>query len=226
MITIIDYECGNLRSVQQAVEACGADVIVSSDIEDIFAADQLILPGVGAFPVGMTNLRRLGLDQVIRERVQTGTPLLGICLGMQLLFESSTEHGGDTGLGVIPGQVVQIKVPDRKVKLPNVGWVPLQVEKADVLLQENDYFYFVHSFHAQPQDTSVVLATAEYVTKVHAICMKCGDLANHSHRFEGSDSLVELGEKGNYEPLCRRCFTKEKERNHLKMVKGSDTPKR
>ena len=71
-----------------------------------------------------------------------------------------------------------------------------------------------------------LLATAEYVTKVHAICMKCGDLANHSHRFEGSDSLVELGEKGNYEPLCRRCFTKEKERNHLKMVKGSDTPKR
>ena len=162
MITIIDYECGNLRSVQQAVEACGGEVIVSSAIEDIARADQLIIPGVGAFPVGMTNLRRLGLDQVIRERVQTGTPLLGICLGMQLLFDSSTEHGGDTGLGLIPGQVVQIDVPDRKVKLPNVGWVPLQVEKADVLLQENDYFYFVHSFHAQPRDTSVVLATAEY----------------------------------------------------------------
>lgn len=162
MITIIDYECGNLRSVQQAVEACGGDVIISSDLEDILAADQLILPGVGAFPVGMTNLRRLGLDKVIRERAQTGTPLLGICLGMQLLFESSTEHGGDTGLGLIPGHVVQVEVPDRKVKLPNVGWAPLKVEKADVLLQENDYFYFVHSFHAQPQDPSVILATAEY----------------------------------------------------------------
>jgi glutamine amidotransferase len=162
MITIIDYECGNLRSVQQAVEACGAEVTVSSDVKDILAADQLILPGVGAFPVGMTNLRRLGLDQLIQERVQIGTPLLGICLGMQLLFESSTEHGGDTGLGLIPGQVVQIDVPDRQVKLPNVGWVPLHVEKADALLQEDDYFYFVHSFHAQPQDPSVVLATAEY----------------------------------------------------------------
>lgn len=162
MITIIDYECGNLRSVQQAVEACGAEVIVSSDIQDILAADQLILPGVGAFPVGMANLRRLGLDQLIEERVQTGTPLLGICLGMQLLFESSTEHGGDTGLGLIPGRVVQIDVPDRKVKLPNVGWVPLHVKKADALLQEDDHFYFVHSFHAQPKDPSAVLATAEY----------------------------------------------------------------
>ena len=162
MVTLIDYQCGNLRSVQQALEACGADVSVSSSPEGISRAQKLVLPGVGAFPVGMSNLRSLGLDEAIKERVQAGVPLLGICLGMQLLFESSTEHGGDTGLGLIKGNVVQIQVPDRRVKLPNVGWAPLHVEKNDPLLVEDDYFYFVHSYYAMLRDPSALLATAEY----------------------------------------------------------------
>lgn len=162
MVTVIDYQCGNLRSVQQALVACGADVKVSSSPDDILRAQKLVLPGVGAFPVGMSNLRSLGLDEAIKERVQAGVPLLGICLGMQLLFESSTEHGGDTGLGLIQGHVIQIELPDHRVKLPNVGWVPVQVEKHDAVLSEGDYFYFVHSYHAIVQDSSVSLATAEY----------------------------------------------------------------
>lgn len=162
MIVIVDYQCGNLRSVQQALEACGGNAVVSSRRKDIERAKKLVLPGVGSFPVGMANLRSMGLEAPLIEVVESGVPLLGICLGMQLLFDSSTEHGGGAGLGLIEGKVEQIEVAGRTVKLPNVGWVPLRVEKIDTLLQDEDYFYFVHSYHALPKNQNVVLATAEY----------------------------------------------------------------
>src|SRR3954454_5452422 len=118
MIAVVDYGMGNRRSVEKALEHVGARTILTSDHEQIGAADGLVLPGVGAFPRAMRTIRELGLDTVLRERAAAGVPLLGVCLGMQLLFDSSTEHEGATGLGLLPGDCTALSAP----KLPHIGW--------------------------------------------------------------------------------------------------------
>jgi imidazole glycerol-phosphate synthase subunit HisH len=161
-IAILDYGMGNLRSVEKALERVGARAEITNDHAAASAADGIILPGVGAFPRAMERIRELGLDAVVSERLRAGAPLLGICLGMQLLFSSSTELGGARGLDLLPGEVRELEAADLKV--PKIGWSPVRWERRSPLtdgLDDGTPFYFVHSFapHPRPED---VLGTAEY----------------------------------------------------------------
>jgi glutamine amidotransferase len=162
-VAIVDYGMGNRRSVEKALEHVGARAKITSDPADLRAADGLVVPGVGAFPKAMDNLRDLGLDEVIAEALAGGAPVLGICLGMQLLFDSSVERGGSAGLGLLPGTVTQLQPGDGK--LPHIGWnlVRLQHESALTTgLPSECAFYHVHSFAPRPAEASDVLGTSEY----------------------------------------------------------------
>lgn len=166
MIAIIDYGVGNLFSLKSSFHAIGAEVTVTSDPAVIAAADRIILPGVGAFEDAAKKLRLSGLDQVILSETANGKPLLGICLGMQLLFEKSYEYGEHQGLGLIPGSVQPIRnVIPAELKIPHIGWNPLHLKgDKDCLfryIEEGDCVYFVHSFYATECD-DYVIATAEY----------------------------------------------------------------
>ena len=166
MIAIIDYGVGNLFSLKSSFHAIGAEVTVTSDPAVIAKADRIILPGVGAFEDAANKLRDSGLDQVILSEAANGKPLLGICLGMQLLFEKSYEYGEHRGLGLIPGSVQPIRdVIPTELKIPHIGWNPLHLKKDNDSLfryiQEDDCVYFVHSFYATDCD-EYVIATAEY----------------------------------------------------------------
>jgi imidazole glycerol-phosphate synthase subunit HisH len=159
---ILDYGMGNLRSVEKALEHVGASVEIGSGHETARAADGVILPGVGAFPRAMERIRALGLDELVAERRAAGTPVLGICLGMQLLFDSTTELGGASGLGLFDGAVTGLAAEGLKV--PHIGWAPLCWERSSALaegIEDGTPFYFVHSFAARPSGTDV-LGTAEY----------------------------------------------------------------
>lgn len=163
MINIIDYGRGNLHSVQKALERLGAEVRVSSKPEDILSAAKVILPGVGAFGDCMGNLERYGLVPAIRETAAAGKPLLGICLGLQMLFEGSEEDPGVPGLGIFPGQVKLIEAPG--LKIPHMGWNSLTWRQESILfrgLPMGSFVYFVHSYHAVPEDASLVTAVTEY----------------------------------------------------------------
>jgi glutamine amidotransferase len=154
---------GNLRSVEKALEHVGATVEITSDRSALERADGLILPGVGAFPKAMEAVRELGLDRVLEERVAAGTPVLGICLGMQLLFERSTELGGAEGIGLLPGEVVALEAPG--LKLPQIGWNEVRWRRASRLtagLPDPAAFYHVHSFAARPAEDADSLGTAAY----------------------------------------------------------------
>ncbi len=161
-ICIFDYGMGNLRSVEKALEHVGANATITSDADSVRAADGLILPGVGAFPRAMERIRELGLDELVAERRDAGAPILGICLGLQLLFESTTELGGATGLGLIPGEVVELEAAGLKV--PHIGWSPVRWERESRLtdgIESETPFYFVHSFAPVPV-TADLLGTAAY----------------------------------------------------------------
>jgi glutamine amidotransferase len=162
-IAIVDYGMGNRRSVEKALAHVGAIATITSDADDLQRAAGLVLPGVGAFPKAMQNLERLGLAEMLRERVAQGTPLLGICLGMQLAFERSSELGGATGLGVVPGEVRRLQAG--ALKLPHIGWNEVTFAAQSPLTAElptSCAFYHVHSFVAEPANTDDVLGTAEY----------------------------------------------------------------
>jgi glutamine amidotransferase len=159
-IAVIDYGMGNRRSVEKALIHIGADAVIASDFSVLRQADGLVLPGVGAFARGMANLRSSGLEDVIYERVAAGVPLLGICLGMQLLFERSTELGGDAGLGLIPGVVDPIDAGG--LRIPHIGWNEVRVERPGALLDTGAPFYHVHSFCARPVCVDDVVGTTEY----------------------------------------------------------------
>ena len=163
-IAVLDYGMGNRRSVEKALEHVGVSATVTSDHEQLRAAAGLVVPGVGAFPRAMEQLRELGLDELLRERIDTGTPVLGICLGMQLAFEHSSELGGADGLGVVPGEV---RVLDTgKLKLPHIGWNEVRFTRPDSLLVADlpgsCAFYHVHSMAPVPADEQDVLGVAEY----------------------------------------------------------------
>jgi glutamine amidotransferase len=161
-IAILDYGMGNLRSVEKALEHVGATAIVSADPAEVRAADGVILPGVGAFPRAMERIREGGLDELIAERRQAGVPILGICLGLQLLFDSSTELGGAEGLGLLEGDVAGIEAGGLKV--PHIGWSPVRWERESRLtagIESESPFYFVHSFAPRPQ-AGELLGSAAY----------------------------------------------------------------
>jgi len=163
-IAVVDYGMGNRRSVEKALEHVGARASISSDPVALRAAAGLVLPGVGAFPRAMDNLRELGLDELLRERVASGTPVLGICLGMELAFDYSTEQGGTAGLGMIPGEVRALQ--PGTLKLPHIGWNEVRFERMGSPLIEDlpqrCAFYHVHSFAPVPTHKEHVLGVAEY----------------------------------------------------------------
>lgn len=150
-IAILDYGMGNLRSVEKALEHVGAIATIGNDAETVRAADGLVLPGVGAFPRAMERVRELGLDELIAERREAGVPILGICLGLQLLFERSSELGGAAGLALLPGEVEELDADGLKV--PHIGWSPVRWERESRLTEgiaSETPFYFVHSFAPRP----------------------------------------------------------------------------
>ena len=171
MIAIIDYGVGNLFSLQSSFRRIGAEIEVTSDPARIAAADKLILPGVGAFADAARKLRESGLDRVVKEEAAKGKPIMGICLGMQLLFEKSYEYGEHAGLGLLKGNVVPMAgVIPAELKIPHIGWNALHFQKESRLLRfikENDCVYFVHSYYATDCEGSVI-ATAEYGAELTA----------------------------------------------------------
>jgi imidazole glycerol-phosphate synthase subunit HisH len=169
-IAIVDYGMGNLHSVSKAVERLGYKPLVTGEREEILAADGIILPGVGAFGDAMEQLRETSLDSVMKEAAESGKPLLGICLGMQLLFSRSEEHGKFEGLDIMPGSVVRFTGGDYKV--PHMGWNSLQFEKREHPLfagLEEGHVYFVHSYHVLPEVQADLLAVTDYGQPVTAI---------------------------------------------------------
>jgi glutamine amidotransferase len=162
-IAILDYGMGNLRSVEKALERVGAEVVRTSDPKVAAEAAGVVLPGVGAFPKAMGRIREIGLDEFVEQRVQAGVPVIGICLGMQLLFESSVENEGSTGLGLVGGPVTPLSANGYKV--PHMGWSPVRWAHESELtagLGDEPPFYFVHSFAPRPAEDADVLGTADY----------------------------------------------------------------
>lgn len=164
MIAIIDYDMGNLRSVQKAFEKIGAEAVITRDPQAIREADRVVLPGVGAFGNCMANLKKYKLIDPILETIESKKPFLGICLGLQLLFEEGEEFGTHQGLGVLKGKVVRFKLP-KKFKIPHMGWNRITKKKKGIILsdiEDGTYFYFVHSYHVIPEESDIVATKTNY----------------------------------------------------------------
>ena len=189
MIAIIDYDAGNIKSVEKALQYLGEEVIITREAEVILNADGVILPGVGAFGDAMDKLNRYGLTEVIHQYVETGKPFLGICLGLQLLFEESEESPGVRGLHLLDGKIVRIPA-ENGLKVPHIGWNDLSFPREGKLfrgLKEHSYVYFVHSFYLQAEEEQVVTATAEYGVNIHASVEKGNVFACQFHPEKSSD---------------------------------------
>ena len=190
MIAMIDYDAGNVKSVEKALLYLGQDVVVTADKETILNADKVILPGVGAFADAMENLRDTGLDEVIKEVVRRRIPFLGICLGLQVLFESSEEAPGVRGLGILKGKV--LRIPEGEgIKIPHMGWNSISLSGSGILfkgIEDQSYVYFVHSYYLQAEDESIVTASAEYGTTIHASVESGNVFACQFHPEKSSDT--------------------------------------
>ncbi|MBR5565757.1 MAG: imidazole glycerol phosphate synthase subunit HisH [Roseburia sp.] len=177
MIAIIDYDAGNLKSVEKALVSLGEETIITRNFTEILSADKVILPGVGAFGDAMDQLKKYELDKVVHEVASKETPLLGICLGLQLMFESSEETPGVEGLHLLDGHIHRI--PDAAgIKIPHIGWNSLDFPKESKLfkgISEQAYVYFVHSYYLKAADSGIVAATTEYSTHIHA-AVECGNI--------------------------------------------------
>ena len=170
MIAIVDYDAGNLKSVEKALVSLGEDCIVTRDAETILGADKVILPGVGAFGDAMEKLHRFGLVEVIRKVAAAGTPFLGICLGLQLLFRSSDESPGVEGIGLLDGEIVSIP-PKEGYKIPHMGWNSIEIKEGAGLfrgIENQSYVYFVHSYYLKADHPEDVAATTDYIVPIHA----------------------------------------------------------
>ncbi|MBN2981483.1 MULTISPECIES: imidazole glycerol phosphate synthase subunit HisH [Cohnella] len=191
MIAIIDYGMGNLHSVSKAVERLGCEAVVTSSADEIMAARGAILPGVGAFGDAMGNLRETGLLDTVKACAASGKPLLGICLGMQLLFEESEEHGVHEGLGLLPGRVVRFQ---GDYKVPHMGWNKLEFRQKSPLFEglEPGHVYFVHSYHALPKRREDLLATTDYHQPVTAIVGRGALLGMQFHPEKSGDLGMAL----------------------------------
>ncbi len=187
MITIIDYDAGNLRSVEKALISLGEEVTISRDKEEILRADKVILPGVGAFGDAMDKLLHYHLIDTIYQVIEQKTPFLGICLGQQLLFERSEECEDRKGLGILKGEI--LRIPDRGLKVPHMGWNSLQIRKGAVLfqgLEDFPYVYFVHSYHLQTQ-ADIVSATTYYGKEIQVAAQKENVFALQFHPEKSGD---------------------------------------
>ena len=170
MIAIIDYDAGNLKSVEKALQYLGEESVVTRDRNVILSADKVILPGVGSFGDAMANLKAFGLVEVLREVAARQIPLLGICLGMQLLFDRSDETDGVEGLGILRGEILRIP-PCEGLKIPHMGWNSLEITEGASLfrgIENGAYVYFVHSYYLKAADEAIVAAATEYSTHIHA----------------------------------------------------------
>ena len=194
MTAIIDYDAGNLKSVEKALQALGEETVITRDREEILAADRVILPGVGAFGDAMEKLHQYGLVEIIRQVVQKGTPFLGICLGLQLLFEESEESQGVPGLGILKGKIRRIpNTPG--LKIPHMGWDSLTLRPETRLfsgLGEEPYVYFVHSYYLEAADPEIVAASADYGVVIHAAVETGNVFACQFHPEKSSDTGLQI----------------------------------
>ena len=194
MTAVIDYDAGNIRSVQKALKFLGEEAIVTRDPREIMAAERVILPGVGNFGDAMAKLEGFGLIPVIKEVAEQKTPFLGICLGLQLLFEESEESPGVKGLGLLPGKIVRIPRAEG-LKVPQIGWNALKYPSEGRLfqnVQEGSYVYFVHSYYLQAKDKEIVKATAEYGVTVEASVEQDNIFACQFHPEKSSDVGLQI----------------------------------
>lgn len=194
MITIVDYGMGNLRSVQKAIEKVGSEAVICSDPDQIARASKLILPGVGAFRDAIQALKDQSLVEPILEHAQSGKPFLGICLGLQLLFDVSYEDGEYEGLGIIPGKVVRFEdQPD--LKIPHMGWNQIERTAPHPILEgipAHDYFYFVHSYYVSPENDSDVAAWTDYGCRFASMVARDNVVASQFHPEKSQDVGLKL----------------------------------
>lgn len=194
MIAIIDYDAGNIKSVEKAFLFLGQETCVTREKDKILYADKVVLPGVGSFGGAMEKIRGYGLEDVIKETVRKGTPFLGICLGLQLLFERSDESSGVKGLGILKGEI--LKIPEKEGgKVPQIGWNSLKYPnrgKLFVGIPEEAYVYFVHSYYLKAQEESIVTATTEYNTLIHASVEKDNIFACQFHPEKSSETGLRI----------------------------------
>lgn len=194
MIAIIDYDAGNIRSVEKALHFLGQEVMVTRNREEILCADKVILPGVGSFGDAMDKIRQYGLEEVICEVTEKKTLFLGICLGLQLLFESSEESPGVKGLGILKGRI--LRIPETEgLKIPHMGWNTLKLQGEGRLfkgLSQEPYVYFVHSYYLQAADEAIVTAVTDYGTCIHASVEKDNVFACQFHPEKSSSTGLTI----------------------------------
>lgn len=194
MIAIIDYDAGNLRSVEKALLALGEQPVITRDAEILLSADKVILPGVGSFGDAMGRLRQYGLVDVIHQIVDKRIPFLGICLGLQLMFERSDESEGVEGLGLLSGEI--LKIPDCEgLKIPHMGWNSLNIRDGSRLfagIPDQPYVYFVHSYYLKAADENIVAASTEYSTHIHAAVESGNVYACQFHPEKSSDVGLQI----------------------------------
>ncbi len=194
MIAILDYDAGNIKSVEKAMQLLGQEVTITRDRREVLNADKVILPGVGAFGDAMEKIRQYGLYEVIHEVTEQGTPFLGICLGLQLLFERSEESPGVEGLGILKGEI--LRIPETPgLKIPHMGWNSLDFRNNGRLfenLPEESYVYFVHSYYLRAADEKIVTAVTEYGTQIHASVEQGNVFACQFHPEKSSDVGIQI----------------------------------
>lgn len=194
MIALIDYDAGNIKSVEKALEFLGEEAVLTRDKETLLKADKVILPGVGAFGDAMKRINDLGLYDTIHEIVDKGTPFLGICLGLQLLFDSSEEAPGVKGLSLLPGKIVRFP-STIEYKIPQIGWNALSFPREGKLfkgLNEGDFVYFVHSYYLEADNLEDVVATTEYGVTVHAAVERGNVFGCQFHPEKSSDVGMKI----------------------------------
>ncbi len=194
MIAILDYDAGNIKSVEKTMQLLGQEVTITRDRETVLGAEKVILPGVGAFGDAMGKIHQYGLFDVIHEVVDRGTPFLGICLGLQLLFERSDESPGVEGLGILKGEI--LRIPETPgIKIPHMGWNSLEFHNDGRLfrdLPQESYVYFVHSYYLKAEDEGIVTAVTEYGTQIHASVEQGNVFACQFHPEKSSDAGIRI----------------------------------